>query len=1398
MKIALFLLFFVLGANCANLSSLIEALEPNKLCSVYDPFKVLPENNKFQIGGSFPLHQIDCTTLRPETVQEIVAIQWALTHWNQNEQNHAAKLGLYAGDTCSRSAESLSQSLRFLDSVGYHEPKECRTETPGAKLLGLIAPKDYESSISLGKFLSVSSIPVAAYSSDSVNALTELEVDYTIATSPTIGVYVEALIRLMNQMRSNLVTIVDDGSKSPIVKRVIAQLRDADVFVSDTIPIDHPFLSQALEDSDSTIIVSILNKSQMQKTITKPAIAAMHKIWMSIPTEGEVLDEEEQDRVLEKDSKLILITLQPKYKELPQFRDYFVRVLKNNYKNYQLLTSYIEQVHNCTNEDCNLEKEAMIEGYVQARTTEPVIRMTYAFAAVAKKIVEMKQEKICAHASLECTDLIMNTFLDLDYEFTKNDPLEFYSERLRFYQSSTENILLASGMIVEAIEIYIGNDNQTMKSKLLSFTTGSPPTVILSSLRSEDQKLRSICAPYRPFCGQCPNVQNVNSDRHFLSIPRHYPLYLVGLFDLHNGQNCQSMSQTDISLPMAFVHTVWTFKQRFPQLGLLKDLDFGALLIDSCSSGKQAIESIVRSETQCFRFNQAGRNITIVPKSVFGYASALRGDSQESLKGYFSSGDTDASLVSVESEHSALQHSFTALPSSRSQALALLKLLNRMSWQFVTAAISEQDPESMSLFRSFERLALDRGVCLAEVVNINGGGATTSSSTNVTIVFATARDAAKYLKNFKVKKEHVHIMMGDSHDWHLHATEQQEQFAGTVSVQPKNILYADFEEWLETTTPLTLPELWYWSYIEDRYGCALSQKSKVVYGRMCSGDELLNIESLGRMTKAGYLSRGVERFLFAMDSVYKTLCPAQNGICLEFYEQGRKQILNQLKKTSTEDDVEIYEYLPDINGHFTYHRIANWSLTTGLRMSTQYRSASGGQLIESKCQPPMCKCFLDGDFFQRPLESFVFEPEAQIDSSSDDGYIKRQPTYGSEKIEYQSIFEHISSGTWRHHPHNYVLLAFITVLVVIAFAVLILVLAKLYLRVVKGNQSLGISLLIGIIILYITAYFFVFDPTDTVCRFRVILHGLGYAICFGVIIAKATQLRNAETLGFGTSVHISFWNYWQLLFFIVGVQIALSNRWFMEPFMSTIGVVDQTDQRMMCTLGKVEFVLSNSYVMILILMAMFLNLLNRNIKRNYKETKWLLYSTVGCFASWIAWITLYLTIGYEFRDTVIVIELIACATILLGFLFGPKIYILLSYEPVVVALKREQFGNDLFEKDDDIPSIRAVSPASSTTSSSNRSSSSYGSGSTGSKRPVNAVGPLPTPPTEDQSPIFHTVMRKKTKVKRSNSEHDTVMNGAYPMTSVPIIRSPSSRKDEQIHQHHHNSSSLQYSPPIRH
>ncbi|VDK75910.1 unnamed protein product [Cylicostephanus goldi] len=171
--------------------------------------------------------------------------------------------------------------------------------------------------------------------------------------------------------------------------------------------------------------------------VNDPSLYKMDKLWISLPVDGEALDSEEQTEILHPQAEIEIISLQPHFIDLPQFRDYFLRVLKNNYQSYQLLTSYVQQVYNCTDEACEVEKTQMALRYMQSATTEAVIRMTYAFAAVGQKIgSDAEKERTCAHPTPECTSLIVRELLSLDYEFGINDPSEFAGERLSFYRGN--------------------------------------------------------------------------------------------------------------------------------------------------------------------------------------------------------------------------------------------------------------------------------------------------------------------------------------------------------------------------------------------------------------------------------------------------------------------------------------------------------------------------------------------------------------------------------------------------------------------------------------------------------------------------------------------------------------------------------------------------------------------------------------------------------------------------------------------------------------------------------------------------------------------------------------------------------------------------------------------------
>ncbi|VDP11811.1 unnamed protein product [Onchocerca flexuosa] len=607
---------------------------------------------------------------------------------------------------------------------------------------------------------------------------------------------------------------------------------------------------------------------------------------------------------------------------------------------------------------------------------------------------------------------------------------------------------------------------------------------------------------------------------------------------------------------------------------------------------------------------------------------------------------------------------------------------------------------------------------------------------------------------------HVHIVIGDAHDFYLHDPSNIARFVGTISLQPKDVVRDEFRVWLESTTPLSLPERWYWEYVENQWQCALSETNRNFYeGKMCTGDELLDLPSLGMMTKSGYFAHGLERFLFALDAVYKQLCPDQIGVCDELSR-------NFCYKTSHDSDVYI------VSGSYAYQSIANYSARSGFKFSEPYKyfgvhnhaSDETRQLkIMSRCISPSCRCFLNVKLMKMPL-SVIDQSGALVGS-----YIRR--------VSANDILDRLTAGQWRLQTWNYALAAIITVMLIGALGVLFLAIIKLYFRVIKGNQSLGLSLLVGVIVLYITGYVFVFESTDTICRLRIVLHPMGYSFCFGLMIVKATQLKNAESLGFSSAVHISYWNYWLLLLFIMGVQIAFSSKWLTEELASVI-VLDDGQPCLACKYGNGEFLLSQAYVIMLLLLALCLNSTNKNNKHNHKETKWLFISSLSCTILWIVWIIVYVLIPPPYKDTVIVLELLLCASVLLGFIFGPKIYIILSYEPVVIemhpqhAIKDFVCDNDLLEKEENVERI-----SSSLNSLETRKSHTHSTCSLANCK--NSPTFMRADCRDDsQVPIFRTVMRKKNHLGRSLSAEGQSFGRIIQQTAMPSKILPNDGKKE--------------------
>nr|CAD2160525.1 unnamed protein product [Meloidogyne enterolobii] len=223
----------------------------------------------------------------PSSVQDVVAIQWAMAYWNEqtNKMRNVTKrprVGLFAGDSCSRPKEAISQSLRFL------------------MLLAVLSPKDSESANSVAQALKPYNLPIAAFSSSSAQALFDQGVTGFISTAFLFD-YVQTLVERLKLIgNSNLVSIVDNNEDSSITDKFIEIIRQLNISISEIISVDHPNIINILNHSDAQIIVSLVNKDILATIFNlNKEFNSIAKLWVSIDWPNHNNGEGEDEETLE-------------------------------------------------------------------------------------------------------------------------------------------------------------------------------------------------------------------------------------------------------------------------------------------------------------------------------------------------------------------------------------------------------------------------------------------------------------------------------------------------------------------------------------------------------------------------------------------------------------------------------------------------------------------------------------------------------------------------------------------------------------------------------------------------------------------------------------------------------------------------------------------------------------------------------------------------------------------------------------------------------------------------------------------------------------------------------------------------------------------------------------------
>ncbi|CAG2056647.1 unnamed protein product [Timema podura] len=270
--------------------------------------------------------------------------------------------------------------------------------------------------------------------------------------------------------------------------------------------------------------------------------------------------------------------------------------------------------------------------------------------------------------------------------------------------------------------------------------------------------------------------------------------------------------------------------------------------------------------------------------------------------------------------------------------------------------------------------------------------------------------------------------------------------------------------------------------------------------------------------------------------------------------------------------------------------------------------------------------------------------------SFQDAKVKDIPTSGLLNNEGSGV------DARRVTPESSITRAWATVLVAtaavgtfIAMFMLIYVLIKICDGTLAGNQSLGILLLLGIMLIYACVVLYVLPGSEVKCMLRTILYPIALSLCYGILIIKVMQLRSLVLLGLGG--RISYINQYIILFFIIMVQIVIVVQWY---FTNRPQFRVDNEGSPYCYMPRIEFLLLHLYIAILLLISFVYGLTVLKIRRNYKEGRWVTLAAFLSLPVFAVWGLIYSLIPDRYVDSTVCVALLVLATIIIMAVFIPK------------------------------------------------------------------------------------------------------------------------------------------------
>ncbi|KAM6211582.1 metabotropic glutamate receptor 5 isoform 1-T1 [Sarcoramphus papa] len=743
---------------------------------------------------------------------------------------------------------------------------------------------------------------------------------------------------------------------------------------------------------------------------------------------------------------------------------------------------------------------------------------------------------------------------------------------------------------------------------------------------------------------------------------------------------------------------------------LLPNITLGCEIRDSCWHSAVALEqsiefirdSLISSEEEegmvrCVDGSSSSFRSKKPIVGVIGPGSSSVAIQVQNLLQLFNIPQIAYSATSMDlSDKTLFKYFMRVVPSDAQQARAMVDIVKRYNWTYVSAVHTEGNYGESGM-EAFKDMAAKEGICIAHSYKIYSNAGEQSfdkllrklrshlPKARVVACFCegmTVRGLLMAMRRLGLAGEFL-LLGSDGWADRYDVTDgyQREAVGGiTIKLQSPDVKWFD-DYYLQLRPETNHRNPWFQEFWQHRFQCRLEgfPQENPKYNKTCTSQMTLRTQHV-QDSKMGFVINAIYSMAYGLHNMQMSLCPGYVGLCDAMKPIDGRKLLESLMKTNftgVSGDMILFDENGDSPGryeimnfkkmgkdYFDYINVGSWD-NGELKMDDDEVWSEKNSIIRSVCSEPcekgQIKVIRKGEvsccWTCTPCKENEYVFDEYTCKACQLGSWPNDDLTGCDLIPVQYL-------RWGDpEPIAAVVFACLGLLATL-FVTVIFIMYRDTPVVKSSSRELCYIILAGICLGYLCTFCLIAKPQQIYCYLQRIGIGLSPAMSYSALVTKTNRIArilagSKKKICTKKPRFMSACAQLVIAFILICIQLGIIVALFiMEPPDIMHDYPSIREVYLICNTTNLGVVTPLGYNGLLILSCTFYAFKTRNVPANFNEAKYIAFTMYTTCIIWLAFVPIYFGSNYKIITMCFSVSL--SATVALGCMFVPKVYIILA------------------------------------------------------------------------------------------------------------------------------------------